>query len=89
MLGARPDEAASFKCVRYLNERMPSLGQIGHHLIKRRVSHEDLFLQMGYRDEEPWPGERILIAKDGKRLALCTRQAVIGTVPDDVAALQQ
>src|SRR5439155_14417727 len=66
------------KSVRYLNERMPSHGQIRHYLIKRHVPHEDLFLQIPNRDEEPWLRERTLITKDGKRLALCTRQAVIG-----------
>lgn len=64
--------------VRYLSERKPSLGQIGHYLIKRCVPHEDLLFQIPDRDEEPWPRERTLITKDGERLALCPRQAVIG-----------
>ena len=66
------------RCVRYLSEGMPSLGQIGHYLIKRCVPHEDLLLHIPDRDEEPWPRERTLITKDVERLALCTRQAVIG-----------
>ena len=32
--------------VRYPNEWMPSPRQIAHYLIKRRVPHEDLFLQI-------------------------------------------
>jgi len=66
------------RCVRYPSERMLSFGQIGHYLIKRCVPHEDLLLQIPDRDEELWPGERTPITKDGERLALCTRQAVIG-----------
>jgi hypothetical protein len=50
----------------------------GHYLIKRLGPHEDLFLHIPDSNEEPWARERTLITKNGKRLALCTRQAVIG-----------
>jgi hypothetical protein len=66
------------KCVRYLNERMRNVGEIGHCPVKRAIPHEDLFLQIPDRDEEPWPRERTLLMKDGKRLTFRAGQPVVG-----------